>query len=298
MRLRRAIRGGRFVRAVLAVPFSIPGSCTGNFWPGTDATNGPNVNSVADCLTVLPPEARCGMTERALSVYRKALALSVHILTATGAVAGLVALMRITEGDYRSAFLYLFLAMGIDMVDGTLARSANVKKVMPGFDGALLDNIVDYLNYTLVPAFFLVKSGIAGSPMSFILAALILLSSAYQFCQLDAKTEDHFFKGFPSYWNILIFYFFLLQPEPATVIFLVLLCVALVFVPVLYLYPSRMIRFKKLTVILTSLYTLLLLHQVAMAPDHSVTVVYASLLYVVYYVVLSLFFTWEKRSRV
>ncbi|MBE7438543.1 MAG: CDP-diacylglycerol O-phosphatidyltransferase [Spirochaetales bacterium] len=238
------------------------------------------------------------MTERALSVYRKALALSVHILTATGAVAGLVALMRITEGDYRSAFLYLFLAMGIDMVDGTLARSANVKKVMPGFDGALLDNIVDYLNYTLVPAFFLVKSGIAGSPMSFILAALILLSSAYQFCQLDAKTEDHFFKGFPSYWNILIFYFFLLQPEPATVIFLVLLCVALVFVPVLYLYPSRMIRFKKLTVILTSLYTLLLLHQVAMAPDHSVTVVYASLLYVVYYVVLSLFFTWEKRSRV
>jgi len=237
------------------------------------------------------------MTERALSVYRKALALGVHILTATGAVAGLVALMRITEGDYRSAFLYLFLAMGIDMVDGTLARGANVKKVMPGFDGALLDNIVDYLNYTLVPAFYLVKANLAGSPMSFILAALILLSSAYQFCQSDAKTQDHFFKGFPSYWNILVFYFFLLDPDAGTVTFLVLLCVVLVFVPVLYLYPSRMRRFKKLTVVLTSLYTLLLLHQVAMAPGHHPLLVYGSLLYVAYYVILSLYFTFERIGR-
>jgi phosphatidylcholine synthase len=125
----------------------------------------------------------------------------------------------------------------IDSVDGTLARAARVTEVLPGIDGRRLDDIVDYLNYVVVPAVFLVS---AGSLLHWGFAAAPVLASAYGFAQTDAKTEDHFFVGFPSYWNVVALYLWVLGVSPLTGTLVVVVLAAAVFVPLKYVYPSRM----------------------------------------------------------
>ncbi len=129
----------------------------------------------------------------------------VHLYTALGAVVGLYTILAIDESNFRLAFFLMAVTVIIDATDGALARAARVKEVIPWFDGALLDNLVDYLNYVIVPCLFLLRAGLLPPQDALWLAALPVLSSAYGFCQRDAKTADHFFLGFPSYWNIVCF---------------------------------------------------------------------------------------------
>ena len=132
----------------------------------------------------------------------------VHIFTASGAVLGLIALWAIHERHFIAAFWLMGVTIIIDSVDGFLARRTQAKLVAPQIDGALLDNIVDYFTYVLVPAFFLLVTKLLPSGWEFIAVSVLALASAYQFTQPEAKTDDHFFKGFPSYWNIVVFYLF------------------------------------------------------------------------------------------
>lgn len=171
-------------------------------------------------------------------------AWAVHALTASGAVVGLLALLAVARGDLRGAGLWMLLALVIDGVDGALARRAQVRRFVPHLDGRRLDDIVDYLNYVVVPAFFMTHAGLLPH-WSF--AALPLLASAYGFSQDDAKTEDHFFLGFPSYWNVVALYAWKLDVSSGVVaLWLVGLSLA-VFVPNRYVYPSRMTRFARIT---------------------------------------------------
>src|SRR4029079_7619528 len=109
---------------------------------------------------------------------------------------------EIVADDARAAFLWMAAALAIDSSDGVLARSARVKDVVPTYDGSKLDDIVDYLNYVVVPMFFAVHMQMLPASWALAVAAAPLLSSAYGFCQSAAKTADFFFTGFPSYWNI------------------------------------------------------------------------------------------------
>ena len=172
---------------------------------------------------------------------RATLAWGVHALTASGAVIGTVALLAILQGNLGRAALLMLVALVIDSVDGTLARAARVSEVLPSFNGRRLDDIVDYLNYVIVPAVFLVS---AGSLLSWHWAALPILASAYGFSQEDAKTEDDFFLGFPSYWNVVALYLWMLEISPGVGTALVAMLSAAVFVPLKYLYPSKMMRLR------------------------------------------------------
>ena len=87
-----------------------------------------------------------------------------------------------------------------------LARRFRVKETIPWFDGARIDDIVDYLTYVFAPIVLLWTTGSSRRALGWVLAALPLLASSYQFCRVDAKTADHFFLGFPSYWNVVAFY--------------------------------------------------------------------------------------------
>jgi phosphatidylcholine synthase len=168
---------------------------------------------------------------------RRTLAWGVHLLTASGAAVALAALLSTARGEPRTALLWMLVALAIDSVDGTLARRADVERVVPRIDGRRLDDIIDYLNYVIVPVFFLAWLGRI-EPLA--LAALPALASAYGFSQSEAKTEDGYFLGFPSYWNVVALYAFLLDVSPAwTTAWLVGLSIA-VFVPLKYLYPSQM----------------------------------------------------------
>ncbi len=211
---------------------------------------------------------------------QRLLAWSVHLITASGAVFGLFALYAIGEGRWLPAFWLMGAAVLVDGIDGTLARRFGTRQLAAKVDGAMLDNIVDFLNYVIVPAFFLIEAELLPPVFRLPLAGLIALCSAYQFCQIDAKTEDHFFKGFPSYWNIVVFYLFLWQLQPLyNALILAVLCV-LVFVPIKYIYPSRMEYLSEKQIFRTGMLGLTLLWGVGSTwlllqyprPQHQVTI--------------------------
>jgi phosphatidylcholine synthase len=221
----------------------------------------------------------------------------VHLYTASGTVVGLLIVLAAIEGETTTA-LWLFLAaLFIDGTDGMLARRFRVKETIPWFDGALLDNIVDYLTYVFAPVVLLWTTGsLPDGPLGWAVAALPLLASSYQFCRVDAKTDDHFFLGFPSYWNVVAFYAIVLDLAPATVAAIIVVFAVLVFVPVRYLYPSRMTSLQGLTLAFTAVWGVTYVVLLLQVPDPAPWVVALSLSYLVYYVGLSVWLTLRSRS--
>jgi len=218
---------------------------------------------------------------------RVAAAWGVHLFTATGAIWGLLALIAIFDHDWRMMIIWMIVAMLVDGFDGMLARWADVKTYANGIDGSLLDNMLDYLNYVVVPALFLVEADVLPAGLRLTGACLILLTSAYQFTQTDAKTDDHHFKGFPSYWNVMALYMLLMDlPQWVNFGFLVLFNV-MVFIPIKYIYPSRNSYLRHLTLALTYLYGAVGIWGLIQYPNQPEWVVWVSFLYVAYYLVLS-----------
>jgi phosphatidylcholine synthase len=167
----------------------------------------------------------------------RVLSSGVHLLTASGAVVGVLALLAIAVGDFTKATLFMMAALTIDSVDGSLARVVGVTRHLPQIDGRRMDDMVDYLNFVIVPAVFMVMAGSVLSPMW---VALPVLASAWGFSREDAKTDDDFFLGFPSYWNILAIYLWLLGISPlGGTLWVVALSIA-VFVPYKFIYPSKL----------------------------------------------------------
>ena len=217
-----------------------------------------------------------------------------HLITASSAVWGLLAILAITNEQWVLAFWYMAASVLIDSFDGMLARRVDVKNVLPQIDGALLDNIVDYLNYVFVPAFSRLADGLLAPQDAVWGAALVLLASAYQFSQADAKTDDHYFKGFPSYWNVLALYVFLLNLNPWVNFAIVVLFAVLVFVPIKYIYPSRNTFQPLLMMAWSLLWGISCLAMLVQYPDFSPWLMYFSLSYVIYYHALSVWVTLRK----
>ncbi|MGH8188449.1 MAG: CDP-alcohol phosphatidyltransferase family protein, partial [Steroidobacteraceae bacterium] len=182
-----------------------------------------------------------------------------HIYTGSGAVLAFLAATDIFEHDYRTAFFWLYLQVVVDATDGLLARRLRVNERLPWFNGAKLDDIVDYLCYVFVPALFVWRALLVPDAWAVPVAAAMLLSSAYGFNRDDAKTADHFFTGFPSYWNIVVFYLFIARWPAAINAAILLVLAVLVFVPIRYLYPSRGGAFQALTNVLGVIWGALML---------------------------------------
>jgi len=218
----------------------------------------------------------------------------VHLYTALGAVVGFFALLRIEQADFKSALLLMALAIVIDATDGALARAARVKEVLPWFDGDSLDHLVDYFNYVIVPCLFLLRADLLPAPDALWLAVLPLLASAYGFSRRDAKTADHFFLGFPSYWNVVAFYFYALKTPPWLNAFIILGLSLLIFVPIKYIYPSRSPRFRFQTNALGALWGLVVLYVIVQLPQPSRRLAFASLLFPAYYTALSLWLEYRR----
>ncbi|MBP7961521.1 MAG: CDP-alcohol phosphatidyltransferase family protein [Caldilineaceae bacterium] len=227
----------------------------------------------------------------------KLLAWSVHLFTASGAVWGMLSILAIFEGNWPLAFVWMGAAIVVDSLDGFLARKAHVKTVLPEFDGALLDNMVDYLNYVLVPAIFLSQSHVLPDVLPLLGPAAILLASAYQFCQTNAKTADHFFVGFPSYWNVVVFYLLLVNINPWISLAIILVLCALVFVPFKYIYPTRTVRFQRLTLAVIGIWGLANLILLIQYPTVNFQLIAISLACGVYYWGMSLFLMFDDRKR-
>lgn len=232
------------------------------------------------------------MFERLPLWLKKTLAWSVHAFTATGAVWGFLTLLAIWDENFKLAIFYIVVAMFVDGFDGTLARWFHVKEYAKGVDGGLMDNIIDYLTYVVVASLLLVKvPGLMPAGLELAAALSILMTSAYQFSQTDAKTDNdsYFFKGFPSVWNFLVLYMMLLGLNPWINFILLLICNILVFVPVKYLYPTRNTRLRRFTLGFTYLYGGLGVWGLLQYPEVPEWVTPVSFIYIAYYAVLSFF---------
>ena len=214
-------------------------------------------------------------------------AWAVHAYTASGVVWAFLATVAVFQDDLRTAFLWLFVAVFVDGTDGFLARWARVKERLPHFSGSKLDDIVDYLTFVFVPALIVAQASLVPRPLVVLVAAAMLLSSAYGFVSADAKTDDQFFTGFPSYWNIVVLYLVVLGLPPAANAAMLLTLAALVFVRIGYVYPSRTTTLRTLTLALTGVCGVLLLVLIYQLPDRARTLAWVSLLFPAYYTVLS-----------
>lgn len=222
--------------------------------------------------------------------------IGVHLYTASGTVLAFLVVVAAVNGEAVKALWLGLAALVIDGSDGMLARRLVVKETVPQIDGARMDDIVDYITYVFAPVILLWAAGYLPAGMTgTVLAALPLLASTYQFCRVDAKTDDHFFRGFPSYWNVVAFYAVVMHLAPRTVGVVLVACTVLVFVPVKYIYPSRMSTARRTNLALAASwlvgYAVLLLQW----PHPHPVVLALSLAYVGYYGLASVYLTLRPR---
>jgi phosphatidylcholine synthase len=216
-----------------------------------------------------------------------------HLYTASGAVLGFLAAGRVIEDDYRGAFLWLALQVVVDATDGALARRFRVSERLPWFNGARLDDIVDYVTYVFVPALIVWRAPLVPEAWTLTVASAMLLSSGYGFSREDAKTTDHFFTGFPSYWNIVVFYLMIASWPPAMNAAILLSLSVLVFVPIRWVYPSRTLVWRVPTNALGALWGVAILAMLWQFPTVAPSLFLASLIFPIYYAVLSLALHWR-----
>jgi phosphatidylcholine synthase len=220
----------------------------------------------------------------------------VHLYTATGVVLALLATRAVIDFNYRAAFFWLWLQVVIDATDGVLARRARVAERIPWFDGSKLDDVVDYVAYVFVPALFVWRAVLVPGAWTMWVAAAMLLSSGYGFSRRDAKTADDFFTGFPSYWNIVVFYL-LVAGWSSTVNAVVLLTfVILVFIPIRYVYPSRTPVLQLLTNVTACIWSAMMLLMLWQYPAVSRSIMWVSLAFPAYYFALSIWLHMRRRE--
>jgi len=174
-------------------------------------------------------------------------ALSVHLLTATGAVFAMLAMLAAVEEKWSLMFLWLVVAFAVDGIDGPLARRYDVKTNAPLFDGVLLDLIIDYLTYVFIPAFALFKSDLLPGWTGWIAIILITFASAMYFADTRMKTKDNSFQGFPGAWNMLVLVLFALKPDFWIILILVALLAVSMFLPLKFIHPVRTKRWRWLS---------------------------------------------------
>jgi len=227
----------------------------------------------------------------------QALAWLAHLYTAMGLVCAAGIAVLIVRGDdasLRNAFLLMLVATVIDATDGWLARRARVKDVLPRVDGRALDDLIDFHTYTSLPLLLLWRAGVLPGPLAWLLV-LPLLASAYGFSQIDAKTDDGFFLGFPSYWNIVAFYIYVLRPPAAVTAALVVTLAVLTFVPTRYIYATQGGPFARVIGAGAALWTLVLAWLLWTRPAAERVVALLSLIYPAMYGVLSVVVTRRRR---
>lgn len=174
-------------------------------------------------------------------------ALAVHLLTATGAVFAMLALVAAAKAQWAVMFLWLVTAFAVDGIDGPLARRYAVTLHAPRFDGALLDLIIDYLTYVVIPAFALFQSGLLPGWAGLSASLIITFASALYFADTRMKTADNAFQGFPACWNMVVLGLFAVAPEVWMSLGVVAGLAVAMFLPLKFIHPVRTQRWRKVS---------------------------------------------------
>ena len=173
-----------------------------------------------------------------------------HVFTASGAALGLLAMVAAVQAQWTLMFVLLGIALVVDGVDGSIARKLKVGERLPRWSGDTLDLVVDFITYVFVPAYAIATAGLMPGYLAIPAAILIVVTSALYFADRTMKTDDNFFRGFPAIWNAAAFYLFLIRPNPWISAAAILGLSVLTFVPIRFLHPFRVTRWRLLTVAL------------------------------------------------
>lgn len=223
---------------------------------------------------------------------RAILAWGVHLYTALSAPLGVWAVFAIFAGDFRTAWFLLFATIILDSTDGIMARAVRVWEVLPNFDGRRLDDIVDYFTWVIIPMLLLVQADLLPAWAT----VAPLLASCYGFGQTQAKTDDDYFLGFPSYWSLIGFYLYVFDtPVPFNTALMLFLAV-MVFVPIRYPYPTKTPQLRTLTLVLGALTGAAMLAVVATLPSPPRWLAWSTLAYPTYYSVLTIWLSRRRRA--
>ena len=184
----------------------------------------------------------------------KLTAWAVHGFTASGIVLGFLSVVAILNNDHVAAFLWLGLALLVDGIDGTLARKAKVNENAPSIDGSTLDNVIDYFTYVTIPALMIYWFGMVPEGWEIICSATILAASCYTFANINQKTQDFYFSGFPALWNIVVLYFYIIGTSQWLNFLVIVILIILTFIPIKYVHPLRVQSMRNVTLPVTVLW--------------------------------------------
>jgi phosphatidylcholine synthase len=182
-------------------------------------------------------------------------AISVHLLTATGACIAMLAMLAAVEQNWSMMVLWLVVAFAVDGVDGPLARKYEVGRNAPEIDGVLMDLIIDYLTYVFIPAYALFKSGLLPGWMGWLAIMVITYTSALYYADTRMKTEDKSFRGFPGCWNMAILPLFALKPSPEFIVGLVIVLAVAMFLNLRFIHPVRTKRWRAVSLPIALIWT-------------------------------------------
>ena len=197
----------------------------------------------------------------------KIAAWAVHGFTASGAVLGFLAIISIFNNDQTSSFLWLGLALLVDGLDGTIARKVGVSDKATNIDGSMLDNLVDYLNYVIIPSLMIYWFQMVPNGWEVIIPAGIFAVSLYTFANINMKTEDYYFSGFPALWNIVVLYFYILNTNQYINLIVVIFLSILTFIPIKFVHPLRVKKLRNITIFCTIIWSATTLKLVTTFPE-------------------------------
>lgn len=227
----------------------------------------------------------------------KALAWSVHVFTASGLLSAFMAILAIDAGDFRAAMLWLFLCQLIDGVDGALARLFRVREVLPHVSGQTIDYVIDFATYAIIPAYFFYQAAMVPDAWNLPLTFLILLVSALYYGIDNMVSDDMHFVGFPVMWNmVVLFMYFIFSLPPWGNVLLVIALAILHFVPIKFAYPSRVQRYRLLTLGITVVFLTSVFLAVWLYPNPSWLVNGMAILATLGYGILAVWETYILRS--
>ena len=231
--------------------------------------------------------------------YEKILSFSIHLLTGMGIIAGFFAVIAILNDNQKEAFLWLGLAFLIDSVDGTLARKFNVKKNLPNIDGKMLDSIIDFFNYVIIPSIMIYWFRYVPDQFIIFIPAILILISIFSYVNLNILTDDNYYNGFPAIWNVVILYFYIFgTSQNINLIFLILL-ILLKFSPLKCIHPLRVKKLKNFSIFFSILWFitsvfLIILKGSNLNPVYEIFLMFLWVVSNIYFITVSVFKTFRK----
>ena len=179
---------------------------------------------------------------------------AIHLLTASGAALAVLAVMAIASGHWDIGFAWLGIALLVDGIDGPLARRHLIRERLPKWDGAQLDNVIDYTTYVFAPAIIVAQAFGLPAPLGAIAGVIVAVTGALYYADTRMKQPDNSFRGFPVVWNMAVFVIYVFLPPPLITFLIVVGLAVLTFMPLNFVHPVRVVKWRAATLTMLAIW--------------------------------------------